>query len=253
MRPFPRTAVVLLHALPLSSAMWDVPAAALRARGHRVLTPDQRGFGAAALGARPPSLDTVADDLARLLDEHDIEDAVLAGCSMGGYVAMAFARRHRERLRGLALLAARAAADESETVAERGRFADAMAVDALRDHLVARTTPSLLGATTRRVRPDLLSAVLSTARRARPEAVAWAQRAIAARADSAELLRDLAVPSVVVSGAEDELVTPEEAATTAAMLRGGRFVSLPATGHLAPVEAPESVTDVLSTLLGEVA
>ncbi|MYW15285.1 alpha/beta fold hydrolase [Streptomyces sp. SID2955] len=245
--------VVLLHALPLSSAMWQAQAAALRARGHTVLAPDQRGFGATPLGTEPPSLDAVADDLAALLDAHDLPTVALAGCSMGGYAAMAFLRRHPHRVRALALFATRAAADSPEAAGERHRFAELVLDDTLRDQVVRRTTPLLLGATTRARRPDLVDEVTAMARAAAPEAVAWAQRAIAARPDSLDLLRGTDVPALVVTGAEDELVAEKEAVAMADALPRGRLVTLPATGHLQPVEAPQAVTDLLTALLDDAA
>ncbi|MEU3754207.1 alpha/beta hydrolase [Streptomyces olivoreticuli] len=243
--------IVLLHALPLGSAMWRVQAEALRARGHTVLTPDQRGFGATPLGTEPPSLDTVADDLAALLDERGIQDVALAGCSMGGYVAMAFLRRYPGRVRALALFATRAAADTLDAAAERRKFADLMLDDTLRHQLVSRTTPLLLGAGTRANRPELVDEVVAMATAAAPEAVAWAQRAIAARPDSLAVLRATDVPAVVVTGAEDELVTVQEAASTSDALPHGRLVTVPGAGHLQPLEAPDQVTDLLTTLLDD--
>ncbi|MER7462180.1 alpha/beta hydrolase [Streptomyces sp. NPDC097981] len=245
-----RLPVVLLHALPLDSSMWDGTARGLRALGHRVLTPDQRGFGAAAPPAdRSPSLDLVADDLARELDRQGIDSVALAGCSMGGYVAMAFLRRHPHRVRALALLAARGTADTAETAGQRRRFADAVLDESARARIVAATTPSLLGATARARQPRLLERVSGLALAARPQSVAWAQRAIAARTDSTAVLRAADVPAVVVIGVEDELVSLDEACRTAAALPRGRLVALPGVGHLAPLEAPEATLEILADLL----
>lgn len=243
--------VVLLHALPLGSVMWSAQAQALRARGHSVLTPDQRGFGAVPLGTEPPSLDIVADDLAALLDAHGIRELALAGCSMGGYTAMAFLRRHPGRVRALALFATRAAADTPETAAERRKFADLMLDETLRDQVVTRTTPMLLGAGTRARRPGLVEEVLAMAMTAAPEAVAWAQRAIAARPDSTSVLHATDVPAVVVTGAEDKLVTAKEAASTCDALPRGRLVTVPGAGHLQPLEEPDRVTGILTALLDD--
>src|SRR4051794_2955256 len=101
--------VMLLHAFPLSSAMW------LGQRNElsdvcRVITPDLRGFGGSHLGDDEPSLDLMADDVARLLDNLSLDTVVLGGLSMGGYVAMAFARQHGDRLRGLLLADTKASA-----------------------------------------------------------------------------------------------------------------------------------------------
>ncbi|MFE1774777.1 alpha/beta fold hydrolase [Streptomyces sp. NPDC059008] len=252
MTPANRPPVVLLHALPLDSSMWDTQARRLRARGHPVLTFDQRGFGGTPLGADPPSLDLVADDLAHQMERRGMARAVVVGSSMGGYVAMAFLRRHRARVLGLGLLSTRGTADTAEGAAQRRGFAELILDDAQRDRLVARTTPMLLGATTRTEAPDTVARVVSLAAAAAPEAVAWAQRAIAARPGALDDLRTTEVPAVVVAGEEDELVSPDEARQLAAALPHGRLVTVPRAGHLPPVEAPQRTTDALVELLDTV-
>lgn len=248
-----RVSVVMLHALATTSAMWHDQSAALRRAGHQVLTPDQRGHGRTPLGTAIPSLDVIADDVARALDRHRIDSAVLAGSSMGGYVAMAFLRRHPDRVRALALLGTRATADDRETAAARRAFAECVHDPDLRPGLLAATTPRLVGATTRATRRDVLARVTAMAHAVDPAAVAWAQRAIAGRADSVELLNSVTVPSVVVAGAEDELVTTGEAERLAGLLVRSKLVVVPGAGHLTPMEAPEAVTAAITGLVAQVA
>ncbi len=252
MTPANRPPVVLLHALPLDSSMWDTQARRLRARGHLVLTHDQRGFAGTPLGTDRPSLDLVADDLARRMDQRAMSRAVVVGASMGGYVAMAFLRRHRARVLGLGLLSTRGTADTPEGAAQRRGFAELILDDSQRDRLVARTTPTLLGTTTRSASPDTVARVVSLAAAADPEAVAWAQRAIAARPGALDDLRRTDVPALVVAGEEDELVSLDEARQLASTLPHGRLVTVPRTGHLPPVEAPQRTTDALVELLDTV-
>ncbi|MFD7665027.1 alpha/beta fold hydrolase [Streptomyces sp. NPDC059788] len=255
-RPMP---VVLLHALALDSSMWSAQAAALRRRGHHVLVPDQRGFGRSPLGdtgtgsapgARThpaPSLDVVADDLARLLDEQGVDRFGLAGCSMGGYVAMAFLRRHPGRVQALALLSTKAGPDPDAARADREKFARLVTDPATGPGLVEATTPLLVGATSRG-RSGLVARLLSDARAAPPASLAWAQRAIAARPDSLPLLRSTDIPALVIAGAEDELVPLPEARSMARALPRGRLLTVPEAGHLPPLEAPEVISEALAAL-----
>ncbi|GAA0614207.1 alpha/beta hydrolase [Streptomyces crystallinus] len=247
-----RTPVVLLHALSLDASMWDAQRRALQAIGHPVIAPDQRGFGSVPLGEEPPSLDVVADDLARTLDRVGAGPVLLAGSSMGAYTAMAFVRRHPGRTAGLALLSARTTADSPEARAGRLQFAELIRDDQARPALIARTTPMLVGATTRARRPEVVDRLLADAAKADPAALAWAQRAVADRPDATETLRAADVPAVVIAGAQDELVTPQETRHTAALLRRGRLVTLPGAGHLQPLETPERVTRELLALLDEI-
>ncbi|MFE7632980.1 alpha/beta fold hydrolase [Kitasatospora sp. NPDC057518] len=247
------TPLLLLHAFPLNASMWSSQLDALpglTGDEARVLAPDQRGFGGTGLGDDEPSLDLVADDLALLLDAAGIERAVVAGLSMGGYAALALARRHPDRLAGLLLANTRATADTDAVRANRERMAAAVtARDSVRLLLDERVAAGQLG-------PDsqhLVERVEAMVAAAAPASVAWAQRAMAARPDSLDVLAGLPVPVAVVAGAEDALVAPEEAE---AMLRArpdAELTVLPRVGHLSALEAPEAFDAVVRALLARVA
>jgi pimeloyl-ACP methyl ester carboxylesterase len=239
--------VVLLHALGVGAGMWSEQARALTDAGHRVFAPDQRGYGTVPLGTDPPSLDRAADDVLRMLDLAGTSRVVLAGSSMGGYVAMAFLRRYPDRVAGLALLATRAAADSLAVAAGREALASMLADQ--RQAVLDKFVPSLLGATTRR---RLLADVTSMVGAVPGETLAWSIRAVAGRLDSASLLLTVDLPSVVIAGAEDELVSADDIHELAAELRGSTLVTIPDAGHLTPLEAPEMVTKVLVDFLGAI-
>ncbi|MCU1590330.1 MAG: hydrolase, alpha/beta fold family [Frankiales bacterium] len=243
-------ALVLLHAFPLSSAMWLAQREGLAA-GCRVITPDQRGFGGSPLGTDAPSLDAAADDVAELLDRLDLPQVVLAGLSMGGYVAMAFLRRHPERLRALILADTKASADADPARANRERIAAAVESDDASTVLVDEVLPSLLGSTTVASRPLVSGRVRGLVQAAPAPAVAWAQRAMAARPDSFETLRAFAGPALVVVGAEDALSPPPDAEAMAAALPQSRLVVLPEAGHLTAVETPEAFNAEVAGFLAE--
>lgn len=241
--------VVLLHALATSSAMWSAQRRALVSTGHQVLTPDQRGYGTTPLGSAEPSLDVAADDLALLLDRQGIDSIVLVGASMGGYVALAFLRRHPGRVRALALVSTKASADTPAEAAQRRAFASLVLDPASRAQVVAAALPTLLGATTRGGRPEVVAAVRGIVSNTSPEAIAWSQRAIASRPDAVDVLRATHVPSVVVAGEEDELVPLSSARRLASSLPDAGLVTVPQAGHLAPMEAPGAVTAALAGVL----
>src|SRR4051794_187200 len=175
--------VVLLHAFPLSSAMW------LEARNDlgaefRVVTPDLRGFGGSQLGDDEPSLDHMADDVAAVLDRLELDSVVLGGLSMGGYVAMAFLRRHPGRVRALLLADTKGSADTAEGGAKRLAMAARLDDDPDSDVASTDVLPTLLGPTTSAERPMVVGRVKGLVEAAPGPAVAWAQRAMAARPDS---------------------------------------------------------------------
>jgi pimeloyl-ACP methyl ester carboxylesterase len=241
--------LVLLHAFPLSSAMWLAQREAL-AGTCRVLTPDLRGFGGSPQGSDEPSLDEMADDVAALLDAKNLDRVVLGGLSMGGYVAMAFARRHPERLHGLVLADTKASADTEEAKANRLRIADAVEADPESEVLLDAVLPALLGETTKARRAMVAGRVKALVQAAPATAVAWAQRAMADRPDSLESLRAVSVPALVVVGDEDVLSPPEDAHKMVEALPDGQLAVLAGAGHLSAVETPEAFAEAVAAYLG---
>jgi pimeloyl-ACP methyl ester carboxylesterase len=149
--------VVLLHGFPFTAESWSADAEALASR-MRVVAPSMRGFGGSdATDLASLSIDTMADDVAAVLDALGLaERVVVGGLSMGGYVALAFARRFPSRLRGLVLADTRAepGGDEARANRDKGitRIDDgdqAGFVEALFDSIVAPAT--------RAGRPDVVA------------------------------------------------------------------------------------------------
>lgn len=244
--------LVLLHAFPLSSAMWLDQREGLSARA-RVITPDQRGFGGSPLGPSSatdaPSLDACADDLADLLDALGLGQVVLGGLSMGGYVAMAFLRRHPERVEALLLADTKASADAEPARANRLRIADALDTDPASSVLVDDVLPALLGEATTSGRPLVTGRVRGLLQAAPAPAAAWAQRAMAARPDSLDVLRGTDVPALVVVGEQDALSPVADAQAMAEALPQGRLVVLPEAGHLSSLETPDLFNAAVLELL----
>ena len=241
--------VVLLHAFPLSSAMWLEQRNDL-ADTCRVITPDLRGFGGSQLGFDEPSLDLMADDVAAVLDRLDLPEVVLGGLSMGGYVAMAFLRRHPGRVSALLLADTKAGADPDAAKDNRRRIADTLVEDDSTQVLVDEVLPALVGETTKRDQPLVQGRVRALLEAAPPAAAAWAQRAMAARPDSLDTLRKVDVPAVVILGDEDQLATRDDAEAMVEALPQGKLVLIPGAGHLSAVEAPGAFSTAVREVLG---
>ncbi|MEU5877600.1 alpha/beta fold hydrolase [Spirillospora sp. NPDC047279] len=232
------TPLVLLHAFPLSSAMWLAQREGLAAR-FRVVTPDLRGFGGSVLGEAEPSLDEMADDVARMFKRIGIARAVLGGLSMGGYVAMAMCRRHPDLVMGVVLADTRGGADSDEARAARLAQAERLESEGSVGVLVDEVLPHLVGPTTFRQRALVYGRVRGLVQATPAPAAAWAQRAMAARGDAFETLRGLKVPALVVVGAEDTLSTEDEARAMVEAIPNAELLVIPRAGHLSPVEQPD--------------
>ena len=230
--------LVLLHAFPLSSAMWQSQREGL-SDICQVITPDLRGFGGTPLSVAQPSLDVSADDVARMLDALGLDSVAIGGLSMGGYVAMALLRRHGDRVRALVLADTKAAADPEQARDKRERMADLLSDDPQSTVLLDEVLPNLVGKTTTEKRAMIFGRVKALVQAAPAPAVAWAQRAMAARPDSFDTLRGFAGPALVIRGEEDALASADDMRAMADALPNAQLVTIPEAGHLSAVEAPD--------------
>lgn len=246
--------VVLVHAFPLSHALWDDVRPLLEAADHVVLTPDLPGFGGRPVPDGQPSLEAFAADVAGVL-EHVEGRVVLGGLSMGGYTLMALLRSRPEvvaqRVAGLVLADTKAVADAPPAAQNRERIARTILEERSPRVLLEDVLPTLLGPTTFAQRPDVVSRVRSMLEAASPEGVAWAQRAMAARPDSHEALGTVRVPALVVRGDEDALSSAEDSQAMVDALPQGRLAVVEGSGHLTALEDPRAFSAAVSSFIGD--
>lgn len=245
-------AVLLVHGFPLDHTLWNAQIESLAER-YRVLVPDLRGFGHSGPAEDTVTMEQFADDLAGLLDALGIDGPiVLGGLSMGGYIAMAFLRKYPQRLRGLALCDTKAAADSDE--AKAGRLATAERVLREGPEFLAQTMLPKLLAPASLEKKDLVDRVRRMIVAQPPAAIAAAQRGMAQRPDSTDLLGRLPCPALFLAGEHDALSPPADmrqlaAACRTANGRPGTFVEISGAGHLAPLENPAEVNAALHSFL----
>jgi 3-oxoadipate enol-lactonase len=241
-------AVLFLHAFPFHSAMWDTQLAQLPP-GWRGIAPDLRGFGrTAGSAAGPYTMELFADDVAALLTHLNIRSAVVCGLSMGGYIALAFYRKHRARVRALVLCNTRAGADTPEGKQARLQLAARVrreGVGPVADGML----PKMVSEYSRKNRPDAAMLAAQMLHSNQPEAMARALEGMAARPNSEDVLRDLKIPVMIVHGEDDAIVPGGEAQMMTRAIRGARLHVLPDTGHLSNLEQPEAFNKFLGDFL----
>ena len=240
------TPIVFLHGFPHNRTLWAPQVAALFPFA-RCITPDLRGFGESP--ARPPyDMDRYADDVASLLDALGVRRAVIAGVSMGGYVAVAFWRRHRARVRGLLLADTRAGADDEATRARR-RDLIAAARNGGSAAVADRMIEGMLGRRIRARAPGLVGWVHAMLAAAPVEGSIGALEAMIARPDSTADLPTIDVPTLVVAGEDDVLIPVAEARAMQAAIRGSRLEVIAGAGHLPNVERPSAFNQLTGEVL----
>ena len=246
----PGPVVVLLHGFPLDRSMWSWQETTLGSI-YRVITPDLRGHGRSAAPEGVYTMEVMAEDVIETLDALQLtEPVVLGGLSMGGYVALAFARRHADRLGGLLLLDTKATADSEEARADRLRMVERLLAEG-NGFLPEVMLPRLLGKTSLEERPELVKRVTALVAEQDAHAAA-AQRGMAARPDTTDVLASIDVPTLVVTGAEDALFAPEVGRELASAIPGARFLLVEEAGHLSSLERPEVVNEALLDFLAPI-
>jgi len=241
-------AVVLIHGFPLTRDVWEQQVAPL-ARTHRVLRPDLRGMGSSQQTEGPYLMETLAGDVAAMLDAAGVERAALVGHSMGGYVAMAFARMFYERVTHLALVCSRLRADTPEQASSRRELADRAERESSIEPIVEAYVSRLFSQKTRVERPESIDRTGDIARRNSAAGAAAMLRGLAMRTPADDIAPDVGVPVLVLSGGDDELLPLEEAENVARAFSRGRLVVCRESGHLPMVEQPRCVTEALEELL----
>lgn len=240
---------VLLHAFPIGANLWEPQIRSIPS-GWRLITPDLRGFGGST---EPDSAGTVsmsdyADDVADLLDELKVSRAVIGGASMGGYAALAFLQLAGDRVVGLVLANTRAGADSPEARANRRNMLALL--DREGPAGVAREMmPKLLGKTTRETNPGIEANVRRLIKQQAPIAIRSAIHRMMHRPDSTPLLAKTTLPTLVITGDEDELIPVDESRTMAAAVPGATLVIVPKAGHLANLEQPDAFNNALNAFL----
>lgn len=235
--------VIFIHAFPLNQTMWDDQVAALQ--NHcRTITLDLRGFGLSDAPPGPYSMDQMAADVRGLLSILNIDQAVIVGLSMGGYIALAFYRNYPDAVRAMVLADTRASADTHE--ARQRRINSAARAEKEGSRAIAEDmVPLLLGRTTINTQPSIVERVRGMIQANQPEGIAGAQRGMSTRRDSTYILPGIHIPVLIIVGSEDELTPPEEAESLRSGIPGARLRVIKDAGHLSNVEQPEHFNKAL--------
>ncbi len=234
--------LILLHAWPLDARMWRSQVAALRPEGviHAL---DLPGFGNELDLDGPASLDFWAEHLSEELRGMGVSRAVFAGCSMGGYTALALLRVDPSLVAGLALVNSRAAADTPEQAANRAATIERIGREGT--DFVVESSALALSPHTRETKPDVVAALRVMASDASPEALINGYRAIGARPDMRDALVSLELPMAVIAGEDDPVIPLTEARGLAASIPHATFTQVAQAGHIAAMENPDVVTAAL--------
>jgi 3-oxoadipate enol-lactonase len=241
--------ILFVHGFPLDHTMWLSQIEEF-SKTNRVIAPDLRGFGGTDGALYSVSMEQYADDLVALLEALQADQPItFCGLSMGGYVGWQFAQRHPKWLVRLILCDTRSVADSAEAASNRLKMAEIVMKEGP-EPVAWAMMPKLFAPSTSERQPALTERIRTTVLTTNPIAIAAAHRGMAVRPDVSSFLPNLHVPTLVIVGEYDVISPPMEMKAIADAMPNARFASISNAGHMAPLENPSEVNQVIHQFLG---
>lgn len=227
--------LLFVHGFPLSRGAWSKQVEAFKP-DYRVIAPDLRGLGESEATAGPVSMLRFAEDLYALSQHLDCGPVILAGHSMGGYVAMAFAKAFPQALRKLVLVGTRSGADSPQGAAARRATAEKVRAEGS-SVVVDAMAPKMLS--TGNTDAAMAASVRGFMAPSKPEGVIAALLGMADRPDAGAWLSEIRVPTLVIAGLDDTIIPPSESEALAKAIPDAQLRFIPNAGHLVAYEQAE--------------
>lgn len=240
--------IVLLHGFCGSSEYWDklVP---LLSDSYRCIAVDLRGHGHsdAPLGAY--SIEQMADDVLKLMDELDLPKVTMFGHSMGGYVTLSFAQRFASRLNGFGLIHSTGYPDSEEGKEKRLKAVSTIQSDGIMT-FIDDLVPGLFAADHTDAHQGLIQRAKEIGYLTPPQGAAGVSLAMRERPDRRDVMSATVLPVLLVAGDKDTVVPPERVFTvdkpnvTQAVIKG--------SGHMSMMESPEELARIMRSFLDDI-
>lgn len=234
-------ALVLLHGFLGSLHIWDDFSRILSSH-FRVVTIDLPGHGGSDV-IEDATMETLAETVKAVLDSLQINACLVVGHSMGGYVALEFARQYPQLLRGLCLFHSHGSADTEEAKENRRRTINIVRLN--HDGFIRQFIPDLFAESNLVRLANTISSLQEMAGEVSVEGVVASLEAMRGRSGSIELLQNIEVPVLFIGGKDDSRIPVQKIMSQALLPAHAEVLMLHNVGHMGFVEAPEKTLNVL--------
>lgn len=228
--------VVFIHGFPFSHRMWDPQLKALPG-SYRGVAYDIRGHGDSAVGNGQYSVEFFVDDLIGLLDHLAIDQGVVCGLSMGGYIALRALERHPDRFQGLVLCDTRSTADPDATRVDRAKTITAVKTNGVQPFAEGFAKAVFAPASFAAI-PLVVQQIQDIITATDPLSIGGTLLALAARTDTTPALSGITIPTLILVGEHDALTPPADAEAMQAQLPNAELHVIPGAAHLSNLENP---------------
>lgn len=239
--------IIFIHGFPYDHTMWHNQIEFLE-KEYFCVAYDIRGLGESSVGDGQFTLEFFVDDLFSIMAELKLKKPVLCGLSMGGYIALRAVERNQELFDGLILCDTKAEADGDaaklvrstniKMINEQGlvKFTDMFVTNCFADETPKQNEKMFL-------------TILYKSQKNDPLGVKGCIIAIMSRTDTTNFLPSINFPTLAVCGSFDRLTPPPVMRLMADKIPNSEFASIPFAGHMAPLENPDCVNDLIKGFL----
>lgn len=236
--------LLFIHGYPLSRRIWGPQIKAISGVAS-VISVDLRGHGESYPYQSPYTMELLADDCKRLLDNLNIEyPIIVCGLSMGGYITFALFRKYPDLFRGMILTSTRAAPDSAESKANRD-----ISIRNVLNHgvvfIAEGMLPKLLSPTTQQSIPNLVNTIREIMLKTSVNGVQGSLLGMRDRLDSMPLLPHIKCPALIIHGEDDQLIPIHEAIIMKHHIPNSSLMVIAKAGHLPNMEQPEKYNQAI--------
>jgi len=239
--------IIFIHGFPYDHTMWDYQIDKLKENFYCV-SYDIRGLGQSYIGDGQYTMEAFVWDLFSIIDGLHIEDPIVCGLSMGGYIALRAIEKEPERFAGVILCDTRAEADNNEGKIARSNAIDKINVEDV-ESFVNDFVPKCFHKKTPVRNPEMYERIFYTCKSQNSIGVKGALIAMLSRRDSTKSLKEIKVPTLVLVGRKDILTPPAVMKEMAKDIKKSKFYIVPKSGHMTPLENPEFVNEKVEKFL----
>lgn len=244
-----KQAIIFAHGFMFDNTMWNEQVEALK-DDYYCVTYDFRGFGSSLVGDGIYTMEGHVDDLYAIMDELKLEKPVLVGLSMGGYMGFRALERAQEKFAGTVFCDTRATADKKEAKLKRANAIKTINTEGLKV-FAENFIPTTVSENFKTNRQKEFQKLLDSAKKCSSFGTKGCTVAMQGRTDSWEFLPQINIPTMLVCGDEDALSPVDEMKSTAERIPGCKFVVIPDSGHMTPIEQPEAVSSAIKQFMEE--
>lgn len=242
--------VIFIHGFPFNKTMWNAQTDALKGKFH-VVTYDIRGHGHSEEGIENFSIDLFVSDLMGLMDHLKIDEAVLCGLSLGGYIALNAISKFPNRIKALVLSDTQCIADTEETIGKRMKSIESIkngGLEKYADESVRNLfAPGSFISRCREI-ADIRQMILTTS----GTSLCNTLLALAQRKETCSILSNIKIPVLIMVGNEDKITPPSAAQYLSENIKGSSVQTIENAGHMSNMENPDKFNEELLKFLATI-